>query len=162
MAPRIPSSLISTRLLLTRAAATPASVTASRNQSTVHTGKVAEDPQIGDYPNLPDLSNQLRSPFGWTDNQDRRNFGEPVHEQDEVLNVWAPDVHEYSPYKALAQFGVFIGVLSAFSYLVYKTYPDKTAIPRTYPFGGLKQELGGREGDIRERGARTEPVEDEE
>lgn len=78
MAPRIPSSLISSRLLLTRVAATPASVTASRNQSTVNTGKVTEDPQIGDYPNLPHLSNQVRSPFGWTDNQDRRNFGEPV------------------------------------------------------------------------------------
>jgi NADH dehydrogenase (ubiquinone) 1 beta subcomplex subunit 8 len=78
MAPRIPSSLISSRLLLTRVAATPASVTASRNQSTVSTGKVVEDPQIGDYPNLPHLSNQIRSPFGWDDNQDRRNFGEPV------------------------------------------------------------------------------------
>lgn len=78
MAPRIPSSLISSRLLLTRVAATPASVTASRNQSTVSTGKVVEDPQIGDYPNLPHLSSQIRSPFGWDDNQDRRNFGEPV------------------------------------------------------------------------------------
>lgn len=55
-----------------------------------------------------------------------------VHEQDEVLSVWAPDVHEYSPYKALAEFGVFIGVLSAFSYLVYKTYPDKTAVSIQY------------------------------
>ncbi|KAH8555517.1 hypothetical protein BGW37DRAFT_516439 [Umbelopsis sp. PMI_123] len=159
MAPRIPSSLISSRLLLTRVAATPASVTASRNQSTVSTGKVTEDPQIGDYPNLPHLSSQNRSPFGWDDNQDRRNFGETLNEQDEVLGVWAPDLHEYSPYKALAQFGVFVGVLSAFSYLVYKTYPEETAIRRTYPYGGLKQELGGRDGDIKERGARTEPEE---
>src|ERR1700722_1438414 len=78
MAPRIPASLISSRLLVTRVAATPASVTASRNQSTVHDGHVQKDPQIGEYPNLPHLSAQERSPFGWDDNQDRRNFEEPV------------------------------------------------------------------------------------
>ena len=34
---------------------------------------------IGDYPNLPERSYQLRDPYGkYWDTQDRRNFGEPV------------------------------------------------------------------------------------
>lgn len=37
-----------------------------------------KDPQIGDYPNLPWVNKQLRTPIGWWDNQERRNYGEPV------------------------------------------------------------------------------------
>ena len=34
---------------------------------------------IGDYPNLPERSYQLRDPYvKYWDQQDRRNFGEPV------------------------------------------------------------------------------------
>ena len=34
---------------------------------------------IGDYPNLPERSYQLRDPYAkYWDQQDRRNFGEPV------------------------------------------------------------------------------------
>ena len=37
-----------------------------------------KDPQLGDYPQLPDISRQTRSPTGWWDIQNRRNFGETV------------------------------------------------------------------------------------
>jgi hypothetical protein len=50
----------------------------ARCQSTLDTGEVIQDPQIGDYPNLPRYSNQSRGPFGWDDPQDKRNFGEAV------------------------------------------------------------------------------------
>jgi hypothetical protein len=36
------------------------------------------DPQLGDYPQLPAISNQRRPPKGWWDNQERKNFGETV------------------------------------------------------------------------------------
>lgn len=56
----------------------PIAITSVRPQSTLSTGEVVSDPQIGDYPNLPRISAQTRGPFGWDDPQDKRNFGEPV------------------------------------------------------------------------------------
>lgn len=53
----------------------------ARAQSTLNTGEVTQDPQIGDYPNLPRWSSQARGPYGWWDPQDKRNFGEPVRNQ---------------------------------------------------------------------------------
>ncbi|KAF7727964.1 hypothetical protein EC973_006852 [Apophysomyces ossiformis] len=127
-----------------------------RAQSTLHTGEVTQDPQIGDYPNLPRNSHQLRAPFGWWDNQDRRNFNEAVHEEDEILGVWGPDIHTYSPYKALGQLTLFFALVGGFSAFIYKVQPERPAIKRSYPFDGLKEELGSREYDIRTRGARSE------
>ena len=40
--------------------------------------KPSDDPQLAGYPELPFVSKQRRSPFGWEDAQMRRNFGEPV------------------------------------------------------------------------------------
>lgn len=37
-----------------------------------------KDPQLGDYPQLPFVSRQLRPAKGWWDEQQRRNFGETV------------------------------------------------------------------------------------
>ncbi|KAI8138993.1 hypothetical protein BJV82DRAFT_628635 [Fennellomyces sp. T-0311] len=147
----------STRLFSARLAAQqPAFMAASvRAQSTLNTGEVIEDPQIGDYPNLPRWSTQARGPFGWWDPQDKRNFGEPVHEEDELFGVWAPDLHTYSPYKALAQLGLFATALTGFSYYVYTHTAERPAVKRTYPYDGLKIELGARENDVRPRGARA-------
>ncbi|KAL1926412.1 hypothetical protein VTP01DRAFT_5741 [Rhizomucor pusillus] len=149
----------STRLLNARLITQRPLLTAVRAQSTLSTGEVVKDPQIGDYPNLPRWSAQERGPYGWWDPQDKRNFGETVHEEDELMGVWAPDLHTYSPYKALAQLGLFAGVITAFSYFVYNTYPERPAEKRTYPYNGLKAELGSREYDIRPRGARAEDEE---
>ncbi|SAM01316.1 hypothetical protein [Absidia glauca] len=148
----------SSRLLSTRLIQRPV-VMSARSQSTLDTGEVIQDPQIGDYPNLPRWSHQSRGPFGWWDPQDKRNFGETVHEEDEVMGVWAPDLHTYSPYKAVAQLAMFAGVIASFVGVVYTTYPDRPAVKRTYPEDGLKKSLGFREGDIRPRGARTEDSE---
>lgn len=84
------------------------------------------------------------------------------------MGVWAPDLHEYSPRKALAQLAFFFGVVGAVAGLVYKTYPESPAVrnkkenhleilsaiqvKRTYPYDGLKEEFGAREGDVRPRG----------
>ncbi|KAI8073445.1 uncharacterized protein B0P05DRAFT_548550 [Gilbertella persicaria] len=133
----------------------PITITSVRPQSTLSTGEVVQDPQIGDYPNLPRISAQERGPFGWDDPQDKRNFGEPLHEEDEIMGVWAPDLHTYSPRKAAAQLALAFGILAGVSGIVYKTYPESPAVKRTYPYNGLTEEFGAREGDIRPRGARA-------
>lgn len=54
-----------------------AQVTVSRQYATPTEYKPQEkDPQLGDYPQLPFISTQLRSPLGWWDLQMRRNYGE--------------------------------------------------------------------------------------
>jgi hypothetical protein len=37
-----------------------------------------EDPQLEGYPKTPAISRQYAAPTGWTDNQERRNFGDVV------------------------------------------------------------------------------------
>ncbi|KAI3480074.1 hypothetical protein L1887_57851 [Cichorium endivia] len=106
----------------------------------------AKDPQLGDYPDLPFVSLQQRkySPKWW-DTQEKRNFGETLHEQDDVLSVWAPDVHAVPASSALRQFIVAIGVVGVFGSIVYAATPEKPALPRTYPRDGLAAELGGEQ-----------------
>ncbi|CDH56272.1 nadh-ubiquinone oxidoreductase ashi subunit (ci-ashi or ndufb8) domain-containing protein [Lichtheimia corymbifera JMRC:FSU:9682] len=155
MALRTSTRLLNARLTTTAVRQQPMRM-AMRAQSTLNTGEVLEDPQIGDYPNLPRYSTQTRGPYGWWDPQDKRNFGETVHEEDELYGVWAPDLFHYSPYKALAQLGLAAGIFAGVSYLVYNNYPERPASKRTYPYDGLKAELGSREYDIRPRGARPD------
>lgn len=51
----------------------------SRTYATPATYKPHEkDPQLGDYPDLPWVSNQEFPAKGWWDQQMRRNFGDPV------------------------------------------------------------------------------------
>ncbi|RCH85944.1 hypothetical protein CU098_009835, partial [Rhizopus stolonifer] len=102
----------------------PIVMTSVRPQSTLNTGEVVQDPQIGDYPNLPRNSLQARGPYGWWDPQDKRNFGEPLHEEDEIMSVWAPDLHNYSPHKAAAQLALFAGVFASVAGIVYNFYPE--------------------------------------
>ncbi|CBQ68575.1 conserved hypothetical protein [Sporisorium reilianum SRZ2] len=121
--------------------------TTSAPLRTLSTSAVArKDPQLGDYPDLPFVSQQQRkySPKWW-DPQEKRNFGETPHEQDDVLSVWAPDVHAVPAASALRQFLVAIGVVVLFGSTVYAATPEKPALPRTYPREGLATELGGEQ-----------------
>jgi len=100
--------------------------------------------QNGGYVNPPRIKRQFRDPHAdWWDKQERRNFGEPVHEDHDILGMFSP--YEYTwttPGKGLMQIGAFIvaflGVLS----VVKMTYPDKVSYPREFE-GGLLNELGG-------------------
>jgi hypothetical protein len=67
-----------------------------------------------------------------------------LSEQDEVLSVFAIDVHNHVtvPF-ALKWFFGFFAVFAGVSYLVIVTWPGKVAAPRTFPFNGLEKELGG-------------------
>ncbi|TKY89607.1 hypothetical protein EX895_001392 [Sporisorium graminicola] len=122
-----------------------------------------KDPQLGDYPDLPFVSNQQRkySPKWW-DPQEKRNFGETPHEQDDVLSVWAPDVHAVPASSALRQFLIAIGVVVLFGSTVYAATPEKPALPRTYPREGLATELGGEQVAAPKEGAFSADAEEDE
>ncbi|KAK0724991.1 NADH:ubiquinone oxidoreductase 20.1kD subunit [Lasiosphaeris hirsuta] len=104
-----------------------------------------EDPNMnGGYVNPPRIKRQFRDPHAdWWDKQERRNYGEPVHEDHDILGMFSP--YEYTwitPGKGLMQIGAFIVTLFGVLYIVKVTYPDQPAYPREYE-GGLERELGG-------------------
>lgn len=64
-----------------------------------------DDPNMnGNYPDpsltsaLP-IKRQFRDPYaGWWDPQERRNYGEPVHEDNDVLGIFSPEAYtHYTP-----------------------------------------------------------------
>ncbi|EHY54771.1 hypothetical protein HRR83_004100 [Exophiala dermatitidis] len=104
-----------------------------------------DDPEMnGGYINPPRIKRQYRDPYGdWDDKQERRNFGEPVHEDNEVLGMFAlEDYNHMTPARGLLLWAGFISVILGLSYAVTVTYPGKPSAPKEYP-GGLDRELGG-------------------
>jgi len=116
------------------------------------------DPQLDGYPQLPAVSYQRRPATGWDDDQERRNFGEPVPEEHEALSVWSHDVYDISGSYALREFSIAVVLFGIFFSGIYLITPERPALPRTYPFSGLVKELGGLE----ENKAREEPTKEEE
>ncbi|KAI1099138.1 hypothetical protein F4804DRAFT_337516 [Jackrogersella minutella] len=105
----------------------------------------AEDPNMnGGYIQPPPVKRQFRDPHAdWWDKQERRNYGEPVHEDYDTLGMFS--AHEYtwiSPGKGLFQIGTFIAAVVGVSWIVGRLYPDKPSFPREFE-GGLERELGG-------------------
>ncbi|KAI4148160.1 MAG: hypothetical protein L6R39_002870 [Caloplaca ligustica] len=105
-----------------------------------------EDPSMnGGYPNPPAQKRQFRDPYGdWWDKQERRNFGEPVHEDHDILGMFSP--YEYTHFTARKGFfllGCFVSVVAGLCGVVSLNYPDKPSVQRTFP-GGLDRELGGK------------------
>ncbi|KAL6713926.1 hypothetical protein ACLMJK_008420 [Lecanora helva] len=107
----------------------------------------------GGYVNPPRIPRQFRDPYAdWWDKQERRNYGEPVHEDNDILGMMSP--HYYTHFTSGMEFfcvGVFIAAFLGVVGVVRMTYPDKPAVDRGFE-GGLDRELGG-EGTIH---ARTE------
>ncbi|KAK2873351.1 hypothetical protein FQN49_002425 [Arthroderma sp. PD_2] len=104
-----------------------------------------EDPGMnGGYENPPAVKRQFRDPnTKWWDAQDKRNFGEPVHEDNDILTTFSTE--EYNHFKAPKAFfllGCSVATVFAFSGVVSLFYPDKPSAPRTFP-DGLETELGG-------------------
>jgi NADH dehydrogenase (ubiquinone) 1 beta subcomplex subunit 8 len=100
--------------------------------------------QNGGYINPPRVKRQFRDPHAdWWDKQERRNYGEPVHEDNDILGMFSPE--EYTHVKsgtAFLQIGCFIGAFLTLCGVVSLTYPDKQSAPREFE-GGLERELGG-------------------
>eukprot|EP00794_Sanderia_malayensis_P012728 gene12729-14033_t len=104
---------------------------------------------LHDYPNLPARSYQLRDPYAtYWDQQDRRNFGEPLHEEDDALGIWMPDRYDEeptSPIEALRNLCIAFGCLGFVYFLstFYTDEKDNPAVPTIYPFNNLYLENGG-------------------
>ncbi|KAF8254085.1 NADH:ubiquinone oxidoreductase subunit [Wilcoxina mikolae CBS 423.85] len=99
----------------------------------------------GGYVNPVPEKRQFRDPYGdWWDKQERRNYGEPVHEDNDILGRFTPEEYTWTtPGKGLFQIGCFITTVFGLMGVVYMFYPDKPAIPRTFPHRGLEKALGG-------------------
>ncbi|KPI44129.1 uncharacterized protein AB675_6444 [Cyphellophora attinorum] len=103
-----------------------------------------EELENGGWINPPRIKRQYRDPYAdWTDKIERRNWGEPVHEDNDVLGMFS--LYEYthmSPARAGIMWLGFLGCIGALSYAVYATMPDYPVFPKEYE-GGLDRELGG-------------------
>ncbi|KAF8813308.1 hypothetical protein BYT27DRAFT_6365973 [Phlegmacium glaucopus] len=116
------------------------------------------DPQLDGYPQLSWQSRQNLPPLGWQDNLTRRNFGDTLHEQEEVLSMWGPDPAPIPIEDARRQFLMAVVGFIAFGFLVKAITPEPPAIRREYPFDGLIKELGG----VEENKARPESFDSED
>lgn len=101
-------------------------------------------PQNGGYVNPIPKKRALRDPYaGWWDQQERRNFGEPVHEDNDTLGVFSTEPYTHAPPgRAFLHLSVFISAVLALCYVVAQTYPDRPSAPREFP-DGLSAEMGG-------------------
>lgn len=100
--------------------------------------------QNGGYINPPRIKRQFRDPYAeWWDPQERRNFGEPIHEDNDVLGIFSPWEYTWTTTgPGLIMVGTFIAVFLGVTGIVYLNYPDMPAYPREFE-GGLERELGG-------------------
>lgn len=108
-----------------------------------------KDPGMnGGYPQLPAIKRQHRDPYAdWWDDQDRRNFGEPVHEDNDVLGIFATEDYTWTtPGWGAVLMGTFVATFfGGLCTAVYFSFPEAhytPAVPQRYP-GGLDRELGG-------------------
>lgn len=110
--------------------------------------------QNGGYINPPRIKRQHRDPHAqWWDPQERRNFGEPIHEDNDVLGIFSPWEYTWTTTgPGLIMIGTFVATFLGVTGLVYLNYPDKPAYPREFE-GGLEKELGGP-GAVRVRAQR--------
>ncbi|KAK5678657.1 hypothetical protein LTS10_009101 [Elasticomyces elasticus] len=113
-------------------------------------GTVTEDPNMnGNYPDpsltsaLP-IKRQFRDPYAdWWDKQERRNYGEVLHEDNDILGVFSPEEYTHvTPGWGAVQISCFVVVFCSFCLVVRQYYPDRVSAPRTFP-DGLEKELGG-------------------
>ncbi|UKZ53970.1 hypothetical protein TrVGV298_007774 [Trichoderma virens] len=117
----------------------------------------AQDPGMnGGYINPPRIKRQFRDPYAtWWDPQERRNFGEPVHEDNDMMGIFSPWEYTWTTTgPGLIMVGTFIAVFLGVSGVVYLNYPDRVAYPREFE-NGLERELGGP-GAVRARMAGDE------
>ncbi|KAI9012305.1 hypothetical protein DFJ74DRAFT_683251 [Hyaloraphidium curvatum] len=107
-----------------------------------------KDSPLGSYPRSDVEPHQFRSPLAYKyDKQDRREFGQYIQDEDEILNMFGPNVRQ-----ALWRQNIWIGVALAgvFSYWAFwysAVNPEGRGnlgtSPPEYPFDGLIRELGG-------------------
>ncbi|RPB20817.1 hypothetical protein L211DRAFT_870387 [Terfezia boudieri ATCC MYA-4762] len=123
-----------------------AGIPITNNYETGVSGYNHPDPEMtGGYVNPPAEKRQFRDPYGeYWNKQDRRNYGETVNEDEDILGRFSPEAYTWTtPGKGLMQNGLFVLTVLGLCGVVYSTYPDKPAVPRTFPYDGLREALGG-------------------
>lgn len=93
---------------------------------------------------MPRVKRSLRDPYEkWWDPQERRNYNEPLHEDNDILGVFSTEPYtHFSIGWGWVLMGSFVGAVVGLCSVVSIYYPDKGSTPRTYP-DGLEKELGG-------------------
>ncbi|KAJ3417445.1 hypothetical protein HDV05_003309 [Chytridiales sp. JEL 0842] len=106
------------------------------------------DSPIGDYPRMPIQYTALKDPFGYWDQQGRRNYGEVVHEHHNLLDEWSigPEVSGWVHFKATMQVFAFIGLMG-FGVAVWDPEKNLWAAEKDFPYDGLRVELGADPND---------------
>jgi NADH dehydrogenase (ubiquinone) 1 beta subcomplex subunit 8 len=99
--------------------------------------------QNGGYINPPAIKRSNRDPYGWDHPTQRRNFGETVHEDDDILGTFT--LHDYTHFttaQASLGWAGFISFILGLTYIASWTKPEKPAWPKEYE-DGLNWEMGG-------------------
>ncbi|KAL1795009.1 hypothetical protein ACET3X_006825 [Alternaria dauci] len=107
--------------------------------------ELSDPNQNGGYINPPAEKRGNRDPYGdYWDKQERRNYGEPCHEDNDILGVLSlHDYNHFSPQWGFVLMGTFVATVFGLCAAVSTIYPDKLSAPKTYP-DGLEAELGGK------------------
>ena len=109
-----------------------------------HSYHSSSQQQNGGYINPPAEKRNNRDPYAdWWDKQDRRNYGEPVHEDNDIQGAIA--LHDYDHFKpgwGAVLLGTFVATAFGLAGIVSLYYPDRKSVPKTYE-DGLEAELGG-------------------
>ncbi|KAF2661937.1 hypothetical protein K491DRAFT_686920 [Lophiostoma macrostomum CBS 122681] len=116
-----------------------------RLASDAPTEVVENDPGMnGGYINPPPEKKSNRDPYGdYYFRQQRRNYGEPCHEDEDILGVLSlHDYNHFTPGWGAVLLGTFVASVFGLCGAVSLFYPDKISVPKSYE-GGLEAELGG-------------------
>ncbi|KAF2736486.1 hypothetical protein EJ04DRAFT_462817 [Polyplosphaeria fusca] len=133
-----------TRALVPAARLRPQYTQVRTAHAPVEVAEIGDPSMNGGYVNPPPEKRSNRDPYGdWWDKQERRNFGEPVHEDNDILGVLSlHDYNHFTPGWGGVLWGVFIVTVLGVCGVTAMTYPDKISSPRTFE-DGLERELGG-------------------
>eukprot|EP00043_Microstomoeca_roanoka_P025093 m.7485 g.7485 ORF g.7485 m.7485 type:complete len:142 (+) comp5230_c0_seq1:90-515(+) len=99
------------------------------------------------YPEHSDISAQLKTPWGYWNSQDRRNFNEPLDENDDIKTVWVVDEQtangRVSPKQGLFQLMAVLGMLTGVYLLAKGSKPEykKPVHGREFPLNPENMQL---------------------
>ncbi|KAI3403456.1 hypothetical protein KGF56_003740 [Candida oxycetoniae] len=105
-----------------------------------------EHPEYGDYINPKPVLAQSKDPYlKYDDQQNRRNFNDPVNMDEDMLDIWSPDYFNFvSDSTALKQNVIFFGAIFAVAGIItfFQLNPEKPAMIRSFPYNGMADALG--------------------
>lgn len=134
------------RIALTRSYATQKATI--YDQSTGQTIELAdpEHPELADFKNPPFVFKQYLDPYAkYDDPQNRRNKNDPMHIDEDMLDLWSPDYYDHvSDSTALKHNAIFFGLIFGISAVIayFQLNPEKPAMIRSFPYNGLADALG--------------------